>query len=352
MLTAGWGGEVDRRPGSARFTVSVSGDLLMHQPVLDRALANGGGDHYDFEPFFNRVEPYVRGVDVALCHLETPLGPGEPTTYPIFNTPPALARSVARSGWDGCSTASNHSVDQGLGGIRTTAQALDRADLEHTGSFGSRGDSRDPTLIRVRKGLKLGLVSYTDATNGLAVPEPWAVNVFSLPATERARREIVHDARRARRAGADAVIVNLHWGAEYARRPSAAQVRLARALTESNAVAAVVGQGPHVVNPIERLNGKFVVFSEGNLVSNQSAASGQPAATQDGIVALLRFAVHGNRVSVERLRYVPTWVRPGDYVVLPASPAEDRSHAGALRASRNRTIGVVGRGRGFGPVSH
>jgi hypothetical protein len=99
------------------------------------------------------------------------------------------------------------------------------------------------------------------------------------------------------------------------------------------------------------MNGKFVVFSEGNLVSNQSAESGQPAATQDGIVALLRFVVRGERLRVERLRYVPTWVRPGDYVVLPASPREDPSHAGALRASRNRTLRVVGRGRGFGPVS-
>ena len=71
-----------------------------------------------------------------------------------------------------------------------------------------------------------------------------------------------------------------------------------------------------------------------------------------GLIGLLRFVANGDRVRVERLRYVPVWVRPGDYVVLPADPKEDTSHAGALRASRTRTTGVAGSGRGFGPVSH
>src|SRR5688572_27066208 len=74
-----------------RFTVSASGDLLMHRPLLDRALANGDGRQYDFAPFFRKVRPWVGGVDLGLCHVETPMGPGRPSTYPIFNTPQGLA---------------------------------------------------------------------------------------------------------------------------------------------------------------------------------------------------------------------------------------------------------------------
>ena len=333
-----------------RFTVSVSGDLLMHQPLLDRALDNGGGDHYDFAPFFRPVRRYIAGADVALCHLETPLAPGTPATYPIFRTPPALAKSIAKAGWDGCQTASNHSLDQGAAGIRTTGRALDRAGVAHTGSFASRRASSEPTLIRVRRGLKIGLVAYTDATNGLPLPTPWAVNLIDLDSLADAEREIVDDARKARRAGADAVLVNLHWGAENADSPSSAQVALAKRLLDANAVAAVVGQGPHVVQRIDRFAGKFVVFSEGNLVSNQSAAAGLPAATQDGLIALLRFRVGSRRTAVERLRYLPTWVRPGDYAVLPADPDADPDHAAALRASRSRTIRAAGRGNAFAPL--
>ena len=110
-------------------------------------------------------------------------------------------------------------------------------------------------------------------------------------------------------------------------------------------ISVVVGQGPHVVQPIERVNGKFVVFSEGNLVSNQAPSTGLPAETQDGLIALLHFKAVGDRVAVRRVTYAPTWVRLSDYVVLPAKP----SQGGALAHSHDRTVSVVGKGDGFGP---
>ena len=339
-----------KQPKPVKFTLSVSGDLLMHEPLNDRARANGGGDRYDYAPFFNKIAPYVAGADVAFCHVETPLAPGSPSGYPIFRTPPDLAASVAKSGWDACDHASNHSLDQGANGIATTTKALDRAGLANTGSFPSQRRSREPTLVRVERGLKLGLVAYTDSTNGLPLPDRWAVNLFDTGNLDEAERRIVHDAKKARRAGADAVVVNLHWGAENSDSPTAAQRRLAGRLTRSDAIAAVVGQGPHVVQPITRMHGKFVVFSEGNLVSNQSPAAGLPAATQDGLIAVLRFVARGDEVRAVHLSYVPIWVRPGDYVVLPALAGVDGSHGGALAASYRRTVSVAGRGHGFGPV--
>ena len=99
------------------------------------------------------------------------------------------------------------------------------------------------------------------------------------------------------------------------------------------------------------MNGKFVVFSEGNLVSNQSAASGQPAATQDGLIALLRLQRRAaTGCGSGGSRYVPIWVRPGDYVVLPADPAADPANAPALAASYARTVAVAGEGDGIEPV--
>jgi hypothetical protein len=329
------------KPPTRRFTISVSGDLLIHQPLLDRALANGGGSVYDFSPFFEPVERYVRGADLAFCHLETPLGPGPPTTYPIFNTPTELAASIKRSGWDACSTASNHSLDGGQAGIDSTAKALDSQHIIHTGSFQSAKRADEPTIVRVA-GTRVGLVAYTDATNGLPAPTAWSVNEYAAADPKAGAKAIIADARAARDAGAEAVIVNVHWGDEYAAEPNASQLEVAERLTEAKVVTAVVGQGPHVVQSIRRMNGKFVVFSEGNLVSNQSAAVGQPAGTQDGLIALLRMRARGDRVSARRVEYVPTWVRPGDYAVLPADPESDPANASALRASRERTTAVVG----------
>jgi hypothetical protein len=337
------------KPEPARFTVSTSGDLLMHQPLLDRALANGGGQEYDFAPFFDQVAPYVRGADLALCHLETPMGPGPPATYPIFNTPTGLASSIRRSGWDACSTASNHSLDQGLEGIAGTTAALDDREIGHTGSSASAKVSDRPTIIDV-DGVELGYLAYTDATNGIPAPTGWALNEYAAADPGAGAEAILDDARRARKQGAEAVIVNLHWGDENSSRPNASQIEVAKRLTASPLITAVVGQGPHVVQPIWRMNGKFVVFSEGNLVSNQGAASGLPAATQDGLIALLDFRAEGNEVEVRRVRYVPVWVRPGDYVVLPADPKADPANAQALSDSRARTIATVGSSEAVKPV--
>ncbi len=337
------------KPKPVRFTVSVSGDLLMHSPLLERALANGGGQSYDFAPFFTGVAPYIRGADLAICHIETPMGPGPPATYPVFNTPAALAASIRKSGWDACSTASNHSLDQGAEGIAGTADALDQQRIEHTGSFASEKAEAAPTIIDV-DGVKLGYLSYTDATNGFEAPSEWALNEYPAADPEAGARAILADARRARSAGAEAVIVNIHWGTEYSREPNESQLAVAERLTASKLITAVVGQHPHVVEPIRRINGKYVVFSEGNLVSNQSAAVGLPAETQDGLIGLLRFEAKGDRVEVKSVKYVPTWVRPGDFVVLPAEPGSDPSYAAELSASRARTVATAGSGDGVKPL--
>jgi hypothetical protein len=134
------------------------------------------------------------------------------------------------------------------------------------------------------------------------------------------------------------VIVNLHGGAEYRHAPTPGQLALARTLTRSRNVTAIVGQHAHVLQPIRRLNGKIVVFGEGNLVSNQSGAC-CPAASQDGLIALLRLVVDESGARVIRVRYLPVWVRHPDYAVVPAPPD-----------SFARTVAVVGRRTYLRPV--
>jgi poly-gamma-glutamate capsule biosynthesis protein CapA/YwtB (metallophosphatase superfamily) len=306
-----------------RFTVAASGDLLIHSPIYARAKRLGGGRRYEFRPFFRVMKPIISAADLALCHVETPMGPGAPSGYPRFNTPAGLATAIAASGWDACSTASNHSLDQGRGGIAGTRRALQGAGVKYTGSFLTAAQRDSTTMLEV-KGVKVALLAYTEMTNGIPLPQPWSVNLA------RAAR-IVSDARTARRRGARAVIVNVHWGDEFNSSPSAFQRDLARRLAASGQITAVVGQHVHVVQPIRFLDGMPVVFGEGNLLSNQSSAC-CPAASQDGLVAFLDVvAPESGSPRVERVRYLPTRVRLSDYTVVKA-PA----------ASYARTVRTVG----------
>jgi poly-gamma-glutamate capsule biosynthesis protein CapA/YwtB (metallophosphatase superfamily) len=330
------------------FTVEASGDLLIHSPVWEQALALGGGSRYDFAPEFAQIKPYVAGASLALCHVETPMTPAAPTSYPIFNTPPALAEGIKATGWDACDTASNHSVDQGQIGIDDTGRALDHAGVRHTGSFPSPRAQRKLVILDVR-GVKVAFLAYTTDTNGIPTPHPWSVNIASAG-------RVLDDAKRARKMGAEAVIVNLHWGGEilpeYQVEPSPGQLALVKKLTASPRITAIVGQGPHAVQPIEHLNDKYVVFSEGNLISNQSPEAGLPASSQDGMVVLLSCVADGHGVRVTDVRYVPVFVNHPDYTVLPIGDAlkKGEGDATALRASYQRTVGVVGKDKHIQPV--
>jgi len=334
------------RRGESRgvqLTVEASGDLLIHSPIFDRALALGGGRHYDFAPFFVRIRPYVRGADLALCHVETPMTPAPPTGYPTFNTPPELATAIRQTGWRACSTAATHSLDQGQAGVDDTIRALDGAGVTHTGTFSSAAAQRTPLIMSI-KGVRVAFLAYTELTNGIPSPHPWSVNRASAA-------RILADAHRARIDGAQVVIVNIHWGEEDVAQPSSFQLALAGRLTRSPDITAVVGQHVHIVQPIRILHGKLVVFGEGNLISNQTSAC-CPAASQDGMIVLLTITVDSRGARVSFVRYVPIWVRHPDFVVLPAGTAwrTDRADAAALRASYERTVVVAGRGPRIQPI--
>ncbi len=297
-----------------QLVVEASGDLLIHSAVFERALVLGGGRHYDFAPFFSRIKPFIRGADLALCHVETPMTPAAPAGYPVFNTPPELATAIRQTGWRACSTAGTHALDQGQTGVDDTVRALDRAGVAHTGSFSSAAAQRTPLIMTV-KGVRVAFLAYTELTNGIPSPHPWSVNRASAA-------RILSDAHRACRAGAKVVIVNLHWGEEDVARPSSFQLAL-----------------------------ELVVFGEGNLISNQTGAC-CPAASQDGMIVLLTITVDSRGARVSFIGYVPVWVRHPDYVVLPAGTAwrTDPADAAALRASYERTVAVAGRGPRIQPV--
>jgi len=331
------------RGDSVQLVVEASGDLLIHTAVYQRALVDGGGRSYNFAPMFAQIKPYIAGADLALCHVETPMTPAAPAGYPVFSTPPALATAIRLTGWRACSTAATHSLDQGQTGVDDTIRALDRAGVAHAGTFSSAAAQRTPLIMTV-KGIRVAFLAYTELTNGIPSPHPWSVNRASAA-------QILSDARRARRDGAQVVIVNLHWGDQYTAQPSSSQLQLASTLTRSPDITAIVGQHVHIVQPIRIIHGKLVVFGEGNLISNQTGTC-CPAASQDGMIVLLTITVDSRGARVTFIGYVPIWVRHPDFVVLPAGTAwrTDPADAAALRASYERTVAVAGRGPQIQPI--
>ena len=249
---------------TACLTITMTGDVLLHPPLWQQARADARGSGYDFGPLLAAQRPFVATSDLAFCHLETPLSsPGGPFRgYPSFSVPPQIALALRRTGYDACTTASNHTMDAGPAGVQRTLDVLDAAGLRHTGSARSAAEGSRPLVLDVR-GTRVALLSYAYGLNGLRPDQPWRVNLIDAA-------RIRDDARAARRAGADVVVVALHWGTEYQHEPTAAQRDLADTLLADPDIDLVYGHHAHVVQPVQRLHGKWVVYGLGNAVAAQS----------------------------------------------------------------------------------
>lgn len=289
----------------------MNGDLLWHNTVFWSAQAEAkrtgkGIDGFDFDPMFAALKPIISGADVAICQEEVPFAPlgGPYTGYPVFAAPPQIAAWLGTMGYDACTTDSNHSVDQGFAGLVRTATFLDQAGVKHVGTFTSAEERAKPVIVTTAGGVKVGIVGGTYSLNGLVLPKDkqWAVSMWDAP-------NLLAQAHAARVAGADIVVVQMHGGNEYQVKPTAEQEQLAKALTASDDIDLVYGQHVHVVQPITKMNGKWVVYGLGNLVAQQVET--QPR-TYEGMTTRFTFTSTGGRFTVTKAEYIPTLITHGD----------------------------------------
>jgi len=329
--------------GPDELSLVFAGDLLPHGAVNDRAAANGSriGKSYDYLPMFEPMRPVIEGADLAICHMEVPTVPeGEQvTTYPSFGAPPELAIAAGQAGYDGCSTASNHSLDRGRAGLDRLLDTFDQAGMQHTGTARTEDEGDGRAVVYDVDGVTIAHLSYAYDFNGYKIPAdaPWSVNQID-PA------KIIRRADEAKAAGADLVIVSLHWGTEYVHDPTDQQRAWAEEILATDSIDAIIGHHAHVVQPIGRVAGRFVVWGLGNQVSNQ-----EQLPRRDGLTVRLRAARDdAGDWSVTGVEAIPTYVDLTDFRILPVvdtlragteSPAMDE----ALRASYERTAAILDR---------
>lgn len=253
-------------PVPKRLSMIFGGDIMAHIPQVYAAYT---GDGYDFSETFEYIKPFFDSAGLVILNFETTISAdGKYTGYPMFATPPQIASALKKSGADILMLANNHICDKGAEGIRATVSVIEQAGIQYTGAFPDSVSFRERHPLYVSaSGINIAILNYTYGTNGMPVPEGMAVNIIN-------KDRIAGDISSVDRSKADHVIVFLHWGEEYARRPSKYQREIARTCHE-NGADIVIGSHPHVIQPIETILDStgnvtgVTVYSLGNLVSNQ-----------------------------------------------------------------------------------
>ncbi|MFF4585076.1 CapA family protein [Streptomyces sp. NPDC001388] len=297
-------------PSAARgFTLVASGDVLPHSSVIDRAQFDAGGAGYDFRPMLEAVKPVVSRADLALCHMETVYGAnGAYTGQPLFKSPPEIAQALAATGYDGCSTASDHSLDDGVAGIQRTLDALDVAGVRHAGTARSEAEARSVTLLRAGPATVAHLAYTYGTSQPVPQDQPWTVGLID-------ENRVRADARAARAAGADVVVVSLHWGTEWQEAPDERQLALARTLTAFRTgdrpdIDLILGSHARVPQAYEKVNGTWVVYGMGDQIAGEmfNQQGVQDPRGNESTVARFTFAPParpGGRWEVAKAEFVP-----------------------------------------------
>lgn len=318
-------------PDNKTATLAFGGDILIHASI--RRISATGGDSFDFRPIFGKMRPLLSGADMSICHLEVPLtsSNSDLSTYPRFNAPHEVAEGIAYGGFDGCSTASNHSIDKGPAGLIDTLDILDAAGLAHAGTARTPEEAASATIYDLGD-LQVAHIAATYWLNGLSTPpdQEWMAQRIDVAA-------ILEMARQARWAGADLVVVSIHCCTEYRSEPTLEQVELFQELIGSPWVDLVIGHHSHVVGPVEKIDGEYVAYGLGNLLSGQRQFVG----TMDGVVAIATARWDDGAWGIADLDVVPTLVNRNSFVIEPA-PVDSASFQRTMEAinSYGADVGV------------
>lgn len=271
-----------------KFTASFVGDMMFGRNVEDVIDQRGA----DF--LFEKVQPIFNQSDYVSGNFENPILLQDEKEYEKVDknihlyAPKESVQAIKNAGFSVINLANNHMMDYGAVALEETIDTFNKAKLPNVGA-GS--DVEEATNIEYSNinGIKVATVGFTDA-----LVKDFSAHKFT-PGVARATPENIVPTLQNAEKNADLVIVNVHWGIEYNKKPSKRQEKMAHAISEAGADV-IVGHHPHVLSDIElyeknESDEKTVIFySLGNFIFDQGWTR-----TKDSAIAQYHISQEGKK---------------------------------------------------------
>ena len=299
--------------GSRSATIRAIGDVIIDKPTLDNC-AIVKDEQYDFSPLFELVSGVMSDADWTMINIEGTLRKHKYgyMGYPQFSTPHTLLDDLKAVGVDMLTMCNNHALDGWYDGLKMSLDYADAAGLEHVGAYRTQQEHDTPEIYDIG-GIKVGMLNYTQYTNGMAEKSDKEATIYGMRLMAGADYE--GDIADLKQAGAEFTIAIMHWGEEYIREPEDDIKAVARRLVAAGADL-VIGGHPHVVQPAEYItatqadgtqNTALVVYSIGNFYSEHRHAK-QPY-TDNGVI--FEFTLSENaqgEIEMTEPAFIPVYV--------------------------------------------
>lgn len=228
--------------GPTTITISSMGDCTLGtDESFDQSTSfNAYYNEYGADYFFKNVRSILEADDLSVVNFEGTLT--EETSRAdktfAFKGPAKYTDILTGSSVEAANIANNHSKDYGTKSQEDTIENLSNAGIA---TFGYEN-----VVVVDVKGVKVGLTG-----------------IYELAEHEQKATQIKENIQALKDAGAQIIIVNFHWGIEKEYTPNATQKKLAHLAIDEGADL-VIGHHPHVLEGIEKYNGKYIAYSLGN----------------------------------------------------------------------------------------
>ena len=278
--------------------MSAVGDILCSDEMLADAY-NESTKTYDFSHMFNNISGFINKADIVMGTMETSIIEGE---YNDKVAPVEFARSVKNSGINLVTISHNHSLDNGVNGLKETSENLEKLGFD---VFGDKIESANAVCIKEVKNTKIAFLTYTCFIDGQEEKSKEELNCVNMYSEEQVKSDIEY----AKENEAEYICVMIHWGDAISSTVSDGQKEIADFLVE-NGVNLIIGSHPSVVQPMEvRKNAEgdnvFIAYSIGTYISTLSA---EEARTELVLNIELRKSGKDDKVYLNKVDYTPIYM--------------------------------------------
>jgi len=215
----------------------------------------------------------------------------------LFRSSPYLASKLSFLKFTAFNLANNHIMDYSTGGLLDTFAALSSNNLYYFGAGYNYKEAHSPLLL-TKKGAKIAFLGYSEIVPLYSLATQSNPGICSLD-----YEQIKKDINNAKKAGAEIIIINLHWGTELAKNPADYQKILTRRIINSGADV-IIGHHSHVIQPVEVYKGKTIAYSLGNFIF--WAGSIESRKTQ-----ILKIKFKKNKEWLQEYKLIPVYIKEG-----------------------------------------
>ena len=307
----------ETQTNNERVSFVAVGDNIIHENVFQYAKKQSANGGYNFKPCYQNVKKYIQNKDLAYINQETIISGDQNkiSGYPAFNSPESLIDDLEDIGFQLVSTASNHSMDQGINGLFSSCQIWrQHPHMLMSGIYDSQEDRNQIRVIEINN-IRFSFLAYTFGVNQYSNYNKISHQLKQYPyaLAQFDEEQISNDITKAKELS-DVVIVSAHWGVEGKSQVTDFQKKYAQLFANLN-VDLVIGTHNHLLQPMETLAGTdghqtLVIYSLGNFLSTMKDVDNQ----LEGMVTL-DFVRKEKKIIIENVTYIPLINHFNDQIV-------------------------------------